>query len=180
MSQTSSRLRLSRFMLALALLAGVSAFAAAGSWLRPQVPAHPRETAALDASLDRPAWSRAARATWRAHGMAAHSIWGGAKAIGGILVEDLSAFGRFLASRLTLSTRLGDDAFFAAHRDAAIAADRADEDWDLAWALPQDLREPSAWRAAVASLPPASLRGTRAAPEHGVQFVGWPPRAITD
>lgn len=83
----------------------------------------------------------------------------------------------FLRERLMISPDLSENAFFEAHKDAALAADRADEDWDLEWALPDELRDPGAWRAAVADLPPASLRGTRSSPEQGIVFVGWPPIA---
>ena len=77
----------------------------------------------------------------------------------------------------TLSADLSDNPFFEAHKDAVVAADRTDEPWDLAWALPDELRDPAVWRACVAGLPPASLRGTRSTPEPGVNFVGWPPVA---
>lgn len=80
---------------------------------------------------------------------------------------------------LSLSTQLSDNPFFVAHKEAVLAADRADQPWDLSWALPLELRDPQVWRASVASLPPASLRGVRSHPEEGMQFVGWPPVAIT-
>ena len=83
-------------------------------------------------------------------------------------------------SKLRFSTRLADNEFFVAHKEAALVASRVDQPWDLEWALPLELRDRDTWRAAVASLPPAALRGARAVPEPNVEFVGWPPIALAD
>ncbi len=118
----------------------------------------------------------AMKVTVRAPAIAGRTAWEGVSVVGGIMFSDIRSFWRFLSTRMSFDTRLSENPFFVAHREAAVVASRADEKWDLAWAVPEELRTAGAWRAAVANLPPASLRGTRAVPEHGVSFVGWPPK----
>lgn len=120
-------------------------------------------------------FSAAVGVTVRAPQLAGETVWEGVKVVAGIMSSDLVSFWRFARLRLAFDTRLADNPFFVAHKEAAIVGPRADEAWDLAWAVPEELRDPGAWRAAVADLPPASLRGTRSSPEHGVDFIGWPP-----
>lgn len=123
------------------------------------------------------AFRHAVAATVRANKAVGSKALSGAKAVAGIFVSDLKSFWTFLTTRLTLSPRLEDNPFIVAHKEAFIVGPRAEEGFDLDWAIPEELKPKEVWRASVASLPPASLRGTRAAPEDGVAFVGWPPKA---
>lgn len=122
----------------------------------------------------------AVAATFAAQKNVGVEAWEGGKTVVGILGRDLASFWRLAQRRLTFSARLGDNPFFVAHKEAAIVGPRAGEPWDLYWALPEELKAPGAWRAAVANLPPASVRGTRAAPEHGITFTSWPPVVVGD
>lgn len=168
---------LSRGLLALVLAALAAVpVALAGTFSHPGVVEAPRPSF-LRALAEDQALRAAARVTVRAPAIAGRTAWEGASVVGGIMLADLRSFWRFLSTHMTFDTRLADNPFFVAHREAAVAAERADERWDLAWAVPDELRGAGAWRAAVANLPPAGLSGARAVPEPGIAFIGWPPQA---
>lgn len=171
---------LPRALLAACLAAALAAPAAwAGTLARPAGTEQPRPSF-LHELAGHAALSAAVGATVRAPQLAGETVWEGAKIVVGILWTDLRSFWRFIRNRMAFDTRLADNPFFIAHKEAAIVGPRADEAWDLGWAIPEELREPGAWRAAVGSLPPASLRGVRSVPEYGVTFIGWPPVAAAD
>ncbi|MBI4348008.1 MAG: hypothetical protein HY553_14220 [Elusimicrobia bacterium] len=168
---------LSRGALALlvAVLAAVPA-SLAGSFARPAAVEAARPSLWGDIAQD-PEFRAAVGATVRAPAAAGRTLGDAIGTVGEMMLTDVRRFGRFLRTRLTFDTRLEENPFFVAHKTAALVAERVDERWDLAWAVPEELRTAGAWRAAVANLPPASVRGTRATPEHGVSFLGWPPKA---
>ncbi|MBI4425586.1 MAG: tetratricopeptide repeat protein [Elusimicrobia bacterium] len=89
--------------------------------------------------------------------------WSRGKALAVLLAGDITAFARLVRAKLTFSTRLGENPFFVAHREAAIVDARVQAPWDLAWAAcdaprgrePFSPGRPTSLRDALKSAPPA-------------------------